>query len=170
MHSEAYAWLQRVVSERVLPAMPGPVRVLELGAKNVNGSARPLFRDASYYGLDRVPGPGVDIVQDAATYDGAGLFDVVVTTETLEHAPDPWAVIASAGRALRHGGMLLITAAADPRQPHRCDGREGDLAGEYYANIDPPTLRRHLLDSGWTPVAVHYDIQHGDVYVLAVKS
>jgi hypothetical protein len=94
----------------------------------------------------------------------------VVSTETLEHMETPADLLASAHRALRSGGMLLITAAAPPRKPHRCDGSEGDLHGEHYANIDPAELHDLLILHGFRGGQVVYDGQHGDVYALAVKA
>lgn len=169
MHAEAYNWLSRVVSTRVLPALPGPLAGLELGAVNVNGSGRPLFPNAQFLGVDRVPGRGVDVVCTAPIFDGEGRFDVVLTTETLEHAEQPGDVLESAWCSLRPGGMLLITAAADPRKPHRCDGSEGSLHGEHYANVDPTGLRHLLTRTGFLVLELEHDAQHGDVYALAVK-
>lgn len=170
MHAEAYNWLSRVVSERVLPAMPGSLAVLEIGALDVNGSGRPLFPNAQFLGVDRMPGRGVDVVSTAPIFDGEGRFDVVLTTETLEHAPQPGDIVESAWCSLRDGGMLLITAAADPRLPHRCDGSQGELRGEHYANINPTELRHLLTRTGFLVLELTHDAQHGDVYALAVKS
>jgi SAM-dependent methyltransferase len=155
MHDQAFNWLSRMVRERVLPAMPGPMMVLECGALDVNGSARPLFPHASYIGLDRLAGKGVDLV---------------VSTETLEHMERPTDLLTAAHRALRPGGMLLLTAAAPPRKPHRCDGTEGDLRGEHYANVDPAELHDLLILHGFTSTELTHDAEHGDVYALAVKA
>lgn len=169
MHAEAYQWLQYVVSAHVLPSLFGQAAVLEFGARDVNGSARPLFPGAAYVGVDVQDGPGVEIVADAADFDGHQLFDVVVCTETLEHCQSPWRVLASAYRALRSGGMFLVTAAAPPRQPHRCDGTQGELGGEHYANIVPADLDDELHRLGFHVSELRYDAMHGDVYALAVK-
>jgi SAM-dependent methyltransferase len=170
MHDQAFNWLSRMVRERVLPAMPGPMMVLECGALDVNGSARPLFPHASYIGLDRLAGKGADLVADIAGFDGKGAYDVVVSTETLEHMERPTDLLTAAHRALRPGGMLLLTAAAPPRKPHRCDGTEGDLRGEHYANVDPAELHDLLILHGFTSTELTHDAEHGDVYALAVKA
>lgn len=170
MHAEAYAWLSRVVRERVLPAVPSPPTVLEVGSYDVNGSCRPLFSGAIYVGVDRIPGPGVDVVTDIADLHATEQFDVAVSTETLEHMPAPVALLLAAHRALRPGGLLVLTAAADPRLPHRCDGSEGNLRGEHYANIHPTDLRHLLTRSGFLTLELEHDAQHGDVYALAVKA
>lgn len=86
--------------------------VLEVGSYDVNGTVRPLFADAgAYVGVDVVPGPGVDMVYDGLTlpYE-SDTFDVVVSTEMLEHCTRPWRIVAEMARVLRPGGTLLLTA------------------------------------------------------------
>lgn len=150
--------------------LPDSPFVLEFGSLDVNGSPRSLFPNAVYFGIDRIAGPGVDYVGDAIEYRaGTELFDVAICTEVLEHCDQPWRLLESAYRALRAGGMLLVTAAAPPRQAHRCDGTEGDLRGEHYANIVPADLDDALHRIGFQVAELRYDALHGDVYALAVK-
>jgi glycosyltransferase involved in cell wall biosynthesis len=89
--------------------------VLEVGSLDVNGSVRPMVmarQPASYMGVDVVDGPGVDRVVDAvdlvATF-GPDSFDVVVSTEMLEHAADWQAAVANMVAVLRPGGVLVWT-------------------------------------------------------------
>jgi glycosyltransferase involved in cell wall biosynthesis len=89
--------------------------VLEVGAYNVNGTIRPILEQhhpASYLGVDMSPGPGVDRVVDAgelaATF-GNGSFEVVVTTEMLEHAADWRRVMGNLVCVVAEGGLLVIT-------------------------------------------------------------
>jgi SAM-dependent methyltransferase len=163
MHTEAYAYIQQQ-AERFSPA---GLRVLELGSHYVNGSVRPLFASAAVYaGLDRWPGEGVDITADCAEFDGGKLWDMVVTTESLEHTFTPQDVIDCAKRALRKGGRIFITAAAPPRVPHRCDGHSDDLRGEQYQNVTPDMMRELL--KGWRQVEIEYHDERGDIYATAV--
>jgi len=89
--------------------------VLEVGSCDVNGSIRPLIEDRKprrYVGVDIGPGPGVDEVcpsEALIEQFGAGSFDVVVSTEMLEHVVDWRAVITNMKGVLRPGGRLLIT-------------------------------------------------------------
>jgi SAM-dependent methyltransferase len=165
MHAEAFNYLTGIRSR--FHDVTG-LRILEFGAHNVNGSPRALFAGcAEFVGVDPWPGPDVDCVARAQDFRSDMRFDVVISAETLEHDPDPQGLIASAWNSLKHGGKLILTAAADPRKPHRCDGYEGDLNGEYYGNIDPAQLRQWL--DGWRFVEVIHDKRHGDVYAAAVK-
>jgi predicted SAM-dependent methyltransferase len=84
-------------------------------------------------------GPGVDVVCDAAEYEPLRPVDVVVSTSTLEHAPNAYAIVENAIRILKPGGVFLGTCATDPWPVHGCDG--GELrAGEHYENISPERM------------------------------
>ena len=115
MHAEA--WFYLVSESRKLPT---GLKVLEFGSHDVNGSPRSLFANCSeYVGVDMWAGSGVDWVGKAQDFDGKGTFDVVITAEAMEHDHDAQGQIESAWRALKPGGVLIITAAADPREPQR---------------------------------------------------
>lgn len=162
MHAQAYHYVAGAVA-----ALGGPpTRVLEIGSYDVNGSVRPLFAGAErYHGIDIRPGPGVDEVADAATYRTNRRFDVVVCCETLEHAPDPAAVIQTAYDLLTPGGHLILTAAAHDRMPH---GVNGGMVqpGEHYANIHEGDLRAWL--GAWESVSVL--VANGDIAAVARKT
>ena len=89
--------------------------VLEVGALNVNGSVRPLvcgLRPRSYIGIDLQAGPGVDQICDATQLVprfGPDSFDLLISTELLEHVRDWQGVVTQFKEVLRPGGLLLIT-------------------------------------------------------------
>jgi SAM-dependent methyltransferase len=89
--------------------------VLEIGSQNVNGTPRTIFeplKPARYVGVDCSPGDGVDLVIDASeVIDHFGLerFDIVVSTEMLEHAKDWRAAVYAMKRVLRPRGLLVVT-------------------------------------------------------------
>jgi hypothetical protein len=162
MHAEA---AQAVAG--MLAALPAPRRVVELGARSVNGSIRDLLpADCAYTGVDLAAGDNVDVVADAAQWRPETPVDLVICSETLEHAVDPLAIVDNAARMLAPGGALIVTTATPPRAPH--SGHDGgDLRpGEHYANIYPGDLGRWL--AGRFPrVQIRTDLQLGDLYALA---
>jgi SAM-dependent methyltransferase len=165
MHREAMLFVRAVVASR------GPFRqALEIGSYNVNGSVRDLFPGAEYVGLDSRAGPGVDVVGDGATWRPADgqVFDCVVCTEVLEHAPDPAAVVCTAFESLAPGGVLILTAASEHRAPHSCNGDAVVPPGEHYAGIPAHRLRAWLDGAGFA----WFDVENGyppDVYAVAVR-
>ncbi len=93
----------------------GGRRVLEVGSFDVNGSPRPLVeahKPASYLGIDIVDGPGVDKVCPAERIVeefGPDSFDVIISTEMMEHVGDWRAVLSSMKRSLAPHGVLVVT-------------------------------------------------------------
>lgn len=164
MHDEAYQFVASQMAGRPIEGLA----VLEFGSYNVNGSVRRIFRNpARYVGVDVRPGRDVDVVSRAADYDGQGAFDVVVSAETLEHDPDPQATLESAMRALKPGGLLILTMASPLRAPHGCDG--GNVGpGEHYAGIGAVQLSQWLAD--WDGVEIAHIPSRGDLYATARKA
>jgi SAM-dependent methyltransferase len=129
--------------------VPG-VRVLDLGGRDVNGTPRRLFRKAAaYVSVDLRDGPGVDIVADAADLHLRERFDVVVSTELLEHTPRGEAIVAAAHRHLTPGGTFLATMAGPGREPHGASGEPRLPRGEYYGNVDPEALEGWIRAAGF---------------------
>lgn len=91
-------------------------RVLEIGSKYVNGSVRPLVEKflcpKNYVGVDIESGKFVDLVldvEDLANHFGSNSFDVVITTELLEHIYDWRIAIGNMKEVLKPAGNLYIT-------------------------------------------------------------
>ena len=90
-------------------------KVIEVGSYDVNGSLRPVVESwgaAEYVGVDIVPGPGVDVIckaENLVEKFGKQSFDVVISTELLEHVRDWKKVIANIKGICRPNGTILIT-------------------------------------------------------------
>jgi SAM-dependent methyltransferase len=91
-------------------------RILEVGSRYVNGSVRPLiekfFNPKEYIGVDIEKGKFVDVVCDAENlvdYFGRETFDVVISTELLEHVKDWRKVINNMKEVLKPNGYIYIT-------------------------------------------------------------
>ena len=89
-------------------------RVLEVGSCNVNGSVRSIIQPSAkeYIGVDIVQGPGVDIKLDATELQGfwnTESFDIVVSTEMLEHAENWVFALDNMKSMVKPGGFLILT-------------------------------------------------------------
>jgi len=164
MHAEAFAYINAVLPANV-------TSILEFGSRNVNGSVRDLVPTIGrYVGVDIEPGPGADIVADAASVDVPGeLFEVVVCAEVFEHADDTecQAMCSNAYRHLGDGGLFIATMAGPGRAEHSAvDG--GPLRpGEFYRNVTKPQLARWLNHSRFRNV--HVDVYGPDVRCTAIR-
>jgi hypothetical protein len=142
--------------------------VLEIGARNINGTVRNLFDAERYVGLDVSPGPGVDVVASGADYVPETPADVIVCCEVLEHTEEAAAICRRSIENLAPGGVLLLTMAGTGRAPHSaidgCDLREG----EFYRNVSAANLQEWLADADCT-LTVGENPAAGDTYALAQK-
>jgi len=91
-------------------------RVIEVGSKYVNGSVRPFIekflRPKEYVGVDIEMGKYVDSIVPAERLVeefGEESFDILVSTELLEHVSDWRNVIDNFKRTLKKDGLLFLT-------------------------------------------------------------
>jgi hypothetical protein len=167
-----------------------PATVLDLGGQNVNGHVyggfpQPFVLDV----LDLEPGPtetllpsagGIawvlnsTIAADARTWrpepDSPG-YDLVMSTELLEHV-DGWVdVIATARAVVVPNGWFVGTCAGPGRAPHGATGAPAPGVDEHYANVDPvelmTALRAHF---SYAVVEFVSDELTADVYWRAKRS
>jgi SAM-dependent methyltransferase len=110
-HSTCEAFVRTVIARD----MAASKRVLEVGAQAINGSTRAhieAMAPASYMGVDIQAGPGVDAVVDVVDLVdrfGPESFDLVVSTEMLEHVRDWRGAINAMKSVLVPGGHLVLT-------------------------------------------------------------
>ncbi|RAG85897.1 methyltransferase type 11 [Streptacidiphilus pinicola] len=90
-------------------------RVIEVGSRDARGAVRSIvtpLRPAEYVGVDMASGPGVDLLcpaEELIERFGESSFDVVISTEVLEHVQDWRAVVHNLKGVLRDRGLLIIT-------------------------------------------------------------
>jgi len=111
MHPSVMDFLKRELKSSEIEGF----ELLEVGAQDVNGSPREVIeplRPRKYVGVDFTKGKGVDVVLDVAKLSqhfGKASFDVVISTEMLEHAQDWRTAVNEMKAVLRVGGMLVVT-------------------------------------------------------------
>lgn len=91
-------------------------RILEVGSRDVNGSVRPLIEKfcfpQEYMGIDIESGKYVDIILPAeqlVSYFGESSFDIVISTELLEHVKNWRIVINNIKDVLKPKGLIFIS-------------------------------------------------------------
>ncbi len=77
-------------------------------------------------------GVDAEVADFLALPDEPGRYDVICLWDTLEHLPDPVAVIERAGRWLKPGGVLVMTT-------NDIDSRVARMRGQKWRQIHPPT-------------------------------
>lgn len=90
-------------------------KIIEVGSHDVNGSLRRIYESCNplqYVGIDIEPGPGVDIVckaEDIVNIFGKNKFDIVVSTELLEHVRNWRKLISNLKNICKPDGIIIIT-------------------------------------------------------------
>ncbi len=93
-----------------------PAPVVELGALQTEeqesyADMRPLFPDRAYLGCDMRPGAGVECLADAHRLPFRdGTAGTVLLLDTLEHVQDPSIAVGEACRAVRQGGVVVLSS------------------------------------------------------------
>ena len=162
MHASVYDFVTRALGRDEVEGK----RILEVGALDVNGSARPYvtsLKPAEYIGTDRRRGRRVDVVVSAdqlVRRFAPDSFDVVLCTEVLEHVQDWRLAIWNMATVLRTGGLLVLTTRAPgfPRHDH---------PGDWW-RFSVEELR--LLFRWWPESWVSADPEAPGVFVQAVKA
>jgi 2-polyprenyl-3-methyl-5-hydroxy-6-metoxy-1,4-benzoquinol methylase len=95
----------------------------------------------------------VDVHFEAADFEQLDLrhsFDACLTYDALHHSARPELVIATAHRALKPGGVLLVS---EPNWKQRYEGRDAaDEFGTTELGYSPRKLKRLLRDAGFTDI------------------
>jgi hypothetical protein len=164
MHPEAHAGLGWVIDQSGLDRH-APLRVLDVGGQDVNGTAHDWFTHPATTVIT-LDVENADIIADARTWEPDQLFDVVMATEVFEHVEDWRAVLRTMRLALDPAGpgVLLATCASDGRPVHGATGAPLPADGEWYGNVPPAELTEALsLYFPWREV--RYQTPPGDAYL-----
>ncbi len=117
MHPSSMSEMSRLIQTHLMKHWETRLRVLDVGSKMVNINYRHSYRELlsqawGYTGCDVSAGDNVDLIQDNPDVlpIPEASFDVVISGQCLEHVEHPWLLVKEMARALKGGGLLLITA------------------------------------------------------------
>jgi len=115
MHKSSLDNMRYFRGKYLAPFEGRPLRILDVGSMDINGSYRELFSDPSwfYQGADTGPGKNVDLVlTDPYSWRGipSGSMDVVISGQVFEHAEYFWITILEMERVLKAGGWICLIA------------------------------------------------------------
>jgi len=140
-------------------------KVLEVGSLDMNGSLRKFVEfhnPETYIGIDLEQGQGVDKIVDVSDLIqefGYSAFDLVISTEVLEHVKDWKKAIHNIKNVTKTGGMVLITTRGPgfPRHDHPADYWRFTLGDIYY------TFRDFII------LVAQEDWETPGVFIIAIK-
>lgn len=142
------------------------IRVLDMGGQDINGTVHGFVKslaETELHVLDIEPGAGVTHVGDARNtgwWDGQP-YDVVISTEMLEHLEGWPSSFDTAFTVLRPGGWFIGTCAGMGRQRHGATGAPLPAEGEYYENVQVDAVIQEFLNlpvPWWSHVNVGYEM------------
>ena len=180
MHDEARHFLDWCVDQM------GPFdncRVLDVGSGDINGNNRHYFGEGcTYVGCDVAPGPNVHVVAPCheLPYPPAS-FDVVISSECLEHDMHWQRTLRKVAELLRPGGVFLMTCASTGREEHgtaRCHAGDSfttqlsDPAwSSYYRNLTGDDFASALpLHQTFPLHRFYYNPVSKDLYFYGVRA
>lgn len=98
--------------------------VLDIGSYDVNGTLKPIFKQAKQYiGLDQASGPNVDIVGSSHEIPlPDNHVDIIVSSSCFEHDTMFWITFKEMCRLIKPNGFIYINAPSNgPYHAHPVD-------------------------------------------------
>ena len=171
-HAQQHNFCQRVMDEIWRNNHALPLSVLDAGSQDVNGNSRFLFPGYDYTGVDVAAGKNVDIVCDVGLLK-LPPFDIVISTEMLEHDARWVRSITNMCRLLKPGGLMILTCAGPGRQEHGTLATSpGDCPGLntlHYRNLSHEDLWLALRTEAWSLYGFECDPGLGDTRFWGIK-
>lgn len=145
MHESVKSYVAKI-KER-FPERFKNTTVLEVGSQDINGSVREFFENCDYVGIDLFPGKWVDIVVNVNDYAPCSKFDVVISTEALEHDKDWKESLYKMRWLTKRFWLLIVTCANINRKEHwtaRTSPENSPWTLDYYGNISKEDVLKVL--------------------------
>ena len=170
MHTEPWEWTHNLKNR--FPHYFEGKKVLEVGSLDINGSVRGFFKDCEYVGLDLGAGKGVDLVQAVHEHHHPNEYDVVISTEMLEHDCHWEASLQSMHNNLKSGGIFIFTCAGPDRQEHgtkRTTPQDAPFTTDYYRNISVKDFTSVIKLSEYSESKIEYQRGKADLMFWGIK-
>ena len=114
-------------------------RVLDIGSLDLNGNNRYLFTNYKYVGVDIGYGENVDVVCSGHKFVDNYGFDVVISTECLEHDKYWKDTFLNMINLTRPNGLVLMSCATIGRPEHgtiNTSPSDSPFTNDYYKNLE----------------------------------
>ena len=168
MHTQVRTYFRSVKNR--FPSYFKSVTVLDCGSLDINGNNREFFIRSEYIGIDIVKGKNVDIVTKVHNYKPNRVFDIVISSEMLEHDKNYKDSLKRMYDLTKPNGMLLFTAAGFGRKEHgttRTSPQDSPLTNDYYKNVTISMLDNALDFSNFKWYEVSYVLH--DIRFAGIK-
>ena len=176
MHREQQDFCERV--KQRFPQYFKCVSVADVGSMDINGNNRYLFEESEYIGIDVAEGNNVDIVMPAHTYQPDKQFNVIISTEALEHdkywvQTFEWMIY-----NVESGGLIIMTCASQGRAEHgtKRTGSESlspgssSVWGDYYFNLNATDFGFFFdMERIFSHYSFEFNGTGGDLYFWGIK-
>jgi SAM-dependent methyltransferase len=166
MHEANLRWLEDAQERFGAAWVEGAI--LEIGALNINGSARSRLRSVEYVGVDCTAGPCVDIVcrSTETLFEDRAAFDCLILTQVLEHDPTWRESILHNAQWLRQGGVLLLSWGAEGNPRHDPEPWAPVPVGDVLAAIVPTFA---IAEACWEGRRYRGEVIGGCYDIIATK-
>ena len=147
-------------------------KVLEVGSQDINGSVRHHFADCDYTGIDLGEAAGVDIVVSIIDYNTPNVYDVVISSEMLEHCKEWDEALKQMYENTKPGGLFILTCAGPNRQEHGTNNhtpQDSKFTLEHYRNIAIEDFSSVLPYSYFNECSLGLYRGHADLYFWGIK-
>lgn len=148
--------------------------VLEVGSLDINGNNNHLFRKCNLHRIDLMAGKNVDQVVSCKDFlkDVEDSYDTIITTNALEHDRD-WKIdLELMYRALKPGGLLLISAAGVGWREHGTYAHtpwDSPATNDYYENISVTMAMSVLRPEMFSHYIIGHNERQNDFQFFGIK-
>jgi len=146
--------------------------VLEVGSQDINGSVRKHFKNCDYLGIDLGKAPGVDMVISIIDFPMVDKYDVVISSEMLEHCKEWDKALSVMYNNTKPGGIFILTCAGPNRQEHgtsKHTPQDSKFTLEHYRNISKEDFRSVLPETFFEISSLSLERGDTDLYFWGIK-